>query len=538
MPSGGKELVFNTRERAVSSDNNRAQAFADADRGELLRWLMNVRQGSDDLGIDMGGGIDVGASVLTSPVSGEIAGGLCVRPQVASLNLIVDPGVAHVIAPDADADASNYKFVDDPGIQSLGVLTMTLNASGSTRVDVIEVQYVNNVVESANRDIYDQTTGLFTPTVVTKARQGALNYRVRLGTPGAGFPGTALGWMPLCVAVVPNGGANNDATTFYDVRPLVSDRPVPPFNLAKVAPRVTRSDFYLDDNGGGGAFLIGDVETSGVVDATGPAAIACRLGGIFTFGGVATGPDLSTAEFQSGGAPANGLAYVYLACPFGLPRWMKYTPASAGTRLPFGVRGLPMISNVGPAGPLGPGPSAPLPLPAGTGLGGTTSAAVCIGATTVVAGLISNVTSDGRFLVQGDIAGYSSANGTIASPDISWTFTPNGTRANLGYPASAKSLRVTFEISFAALPGNALLANLLMFAANAGLTDTFWTMFLGSQNFDNASGGTLGYVYTFTLDIPVPLNAGASWKLQFVPGSFAGGTVTAALATINAVALS
>ncbi len=40
MASGGKRMQINTRERLVSTDHNRLQAFASAERAEFARFLM------------------------------------------------------------------------------------------------------------------------------------------------------------------------------------------------------------------------------------------------------------------------------------------------------------------------------------------------------------------------------------------------------------------------------------------------------------------------------------------------------------------
>ncbi len=41
---------------------------------------------------------------------------------------------------------------------------------------------------------------------------------------GAGYPAAVAGWLPLCVASIPNAAPNNDTVTFWDVRPMLQDR--------------------------------------------------------------------------------------------------------------------------------------------------------------------------------------------------------------------------------------------------------------------------------------------------------------------------
>src|ERR1700729_3903361 len=214
MASGDKEMVINSLARAVSTDQTRMQKFANADRAELFRFLLDISMGSDDLDAN---GVLTQYTTQNNPLNAEIIGnGLTVKPVVGALDLLVDPGLLYLLNPDAAPDDSNYKYVNDAGIGTTGLLAMTANSSGQTRIDVIECQnLVNATAETDNRDIFNPSTGAFNATTVSKAVKGYLTYRVRAGTPGSGFPGTAAGWLPLAVASVPTATTTNDTICFW-----------------------------------------------------------------------------------------------------------------------------------------------------------------------------------------------------------------------------------------------------------------------------------------------------------------------------------
>ena len=377
MASGFEELVFNTRERVVSVDHNRAQKFKGKDLAELLRNLLNVYAGTDDT--DSAGLGDFG-NLFTpgNPLSAEVIQGLLVKPQVGSLALLVDIGTAMIVNPDLAPDDSSYKYVNDFGVSVVGALVMTANASGSVRFDVVECQPADTVIETDNRDIFDPTSGLFTVTNVTKARANRLTYRVRLGTPGAGFPGTVAGWLPLAVACVPNGATNNDVMTFWDVRPLINDRAYGPFNVGQDLPKADRGTLGNQ---------LGTGQLAGVAEYV---FAGRRIGGRLRRGT----PDNNTVQRQfvdvtdvtnqePGFSFSNGaLYYVYLVLPFFLPRWAKYSNQAdqpgIPQRVPQSPRGIVVVSNRPPAHMYGVS-TAPIQLPAPWPVG-QTALGLCIDA--------------------------------------------------------------------------------------------------------------------------------------------------------------
>jgi hypothetical protein len=165
--SGHKKLINNTREKLVSTDFNRMQSFIAARRSNWLRYWIDVFKRQDELGGDI---IETPTDSVGTPVLADIYGGLTVIPQEGTLNLHVVAGVVGMLDPDAspDDDDSPYKLIYDPGIDTDGALQMTANSSGSIRIDVIECERVDTVIESDNRDVYDPPTGAFSALPVDK----------------------------------------------------------------------------------------------------------------------------------------------------------------------------------------------------------------------------------------------------------------------------------------------------------------------------------------------------------------------------------
>jgi hypothetical protein len=360
--SGWKEEIYNPSERALSSDLMRMQRFKGADAAEIWRKQIQDTRGTDD-SLAGGGALPL-TITTTAPVSAEVHGGLLVRPQNGSLSLFVDDGIVTLIDPDSpeNPDESIYKFVRDPGISVLGTLLMTANPAGSIRIDIIECARTGSpdlILETDNRDIFNPITGLFAPATVSKVSAGRLQYRVRAGVAGAGFPGLVAGWLPLAVVSNPPASTSNDDMTFWDVRPLISDRVWAPFKNAYTNPRLRRNYISIDRTAvAGKAFLIGQVDASVHFANNGVDVGWYRLGGTMNRGTPGTDGtcDLNDAANQSGALASP--CYVYLLEPYGLPRWARYLDSIAGTRVPRSPRGIPVVTTIAPVA-LTNAPSAP-----------------------------------------------------------------------------------------------------------------------------------------------------------------------------------
>jgi len=504
MPSGGKEMYINTLERAVSTDILRIQKFANSDRAELLRFLMDVDYGDDDVNVGTPGSQ---ISTTTNPLTAEIIGGLLVRPQATANDLYVDGGVGLFLAPDAALDDSNYKYIVDPGISTLGVIQVAANSSGLTRVDIVECQPASNAnAETDNRDIFNPLTNSFSPATVSKAVQGYLTYRVRQGTPGSGFPGTVSGWLPLAVAVVPTGSTNNNSVTFWDVRPLVADRVHAPYKLGYHTGRIFDDTLQIDEGYG----LVGHVECVGADWTQTPTVPGrTRLGGDFNYGiiGAQSLANTNTAVISAAGVGANGPGWVYLLEPFGLPRWAQYPPI-LDSNTPQGPKGILTVSNVTPV-PLTGSPSAGIYLPSGTGLGGYTGMGMCVAAVKYAGGNPVLMTNDGRAQWISSSSGvlYSRGDITAAGPTYTFTATPTGIDTNnaaLGYPPNARALWVRI-LCWYTVPANTTIVAGISVTLEDLATNVLWISDGGmSVNLVNPNGTTYPMFCSALLKIPVP----------------------------------
>jgi hypothetical protein len=361
MSSGGKRLNIALKERPVSADINRLQTLAAFGVAEILHSLLEGRATAST----SGGGEDVSAPTMAT--RSTILSGLRCDPQAGVTDLLITPGVLIAGSIDAspDADDSDWKWVVDPGVTALGSLNLTPNGGGAVRIDIVECTLNDTLLESANREVWDEAAGQFAaPGPVQKVRARQLTYRIREGVVGAGFPGVVAGWLPLMVASVPAGALIWNTCTLWDVRPLAADLltatgvsqgsersiirqeatseplPVPP-----VAPL---TNLYLRGNVEArlGRYIAGGVlddQTNGFIDV------------------------IDTANHDAAATPfvANRPWHLWAAFPFALPRWCRYTPALA----PGSFRGIPLVSRKGPTSVLG-APFGLLTPPAALGLGG------------------------------------------------------------------------------------------------------------------------------------------------------------------------
>lgn len=358
--SGSNGLVFNTRERAISTDLNRAQAqlqrlFLEEQRHYLLsRW---------------GGGIIASGSALYSPAldapqAFEVAGGLDLDCSTSTTQLTIAPGMLTAISSVMTITADDSPLVLAELAASFTGLDFVANASGSVRVDIIECQIVATTLETANRDVYNTATGTYSPALVTKRTGARLAFRLRTGTPGAGLPALQSGWYPLFVAVVGNGALNYTQVEFYDVRPLACERADAP---GTIYPAGTIGGVYpWGDvrNGHSHAWL--EVVPFGLGTIVNPSLQAIRGLVQTSFGGYWAGGALDYATCPRGNlssftdinckvdtdhlAAAYGASqalHFWIAFPGGLPRWAKFSRQAAtlgGTRKPGGFRGLFVLS--------------------------------------------------------------------------------------------------------------------------------------------------------------------------------------------------
>lgn len=442
MPSGFQIEVINTRERAVSNDITRLQAFSGAELAHILYEMVGKYNASDDMT----------PATETSPVAGAtppfnaVLNGLRCYPVNGTLDLLVTDGTILIDNSGAGVDDAPLYYCKDPGLAA-GTLVLT-PAPGAIRFDVLECRVLDTILETDNRDVFNIVTGLFAPVALTKVMAGRLEYRIRLGTPGAGFPGLVAGWVPLAVFNVSAAAASWDDVDIWDVRNLVSEFYTAPFKNQTSFANVEFSHMTAEETVAGAPY---DIQLSGRV-----------LGHLKHFridGWCSNYPtafpvvDISTGT--TNWAPGVVFAaskpwYVYLAFPFGLPGWRKYTNAAFSPRTPYGLRGIPIVTSRYPL----PNhtPSAPLPLPV-VGIGaGTTSDAVCVHSGMCnAATAIRGSASDGHLILNKEHATY---NATVSDPLVGG-YSDYTLIDGTDIPADAKSvfLRFYLELDSAGAPG-------------------------------------------------------------------------------------
>jgi len=433
MGSGNKRLQMNTRERALSSDINRLQAFHDSDFSQVFWEMFGRRQLNDTTAP----GVETDPGAAGSPPYAGILNGLRAYPVNGTVNMMVTPGTMLVENPAVGVDDNPFKFIRDPGVLAVGALTLTAGGA-DVRIDVLEVAPVDAVVETDNRDIYNNGTGTFAPAVVTKVTAGRLQYRIRLGVEGGGLPANAPGWVPIAVFRVPANAATWDECDIWDVRPLVSEKWNAPFDTCTNVPALDAVRLMADETDaapGRKIKLYG--EWKGVwrgerIDGnTGTGYIDINV----------TSDNLSSNWVL----PQPGeLWYLYLAFPGGLPGWRKYSAAPASPRAPLNMRGIPVLSHIGPGDNREPVQA--VGLPASCGIGGTTLDCVYL-----TAGIVNSSQDLLGFLQGGKTVRYSAPPPAVAAAvsdplgtgKSSYTVFPN----LYGYPKGATAILVEFELA-------------------------------------------------------------------------------------------
>ncbi len=355
MSQGDKRLVQNIRERIVSADLNDLQTIAAAEKAELLRSLYDDRVADWYLAP----GLQVPIASSSPSLAFDVYGGLMVKPDSAGY-FLVQGGVAGFLLPTGlGTYDSPYRVVVDPGVVTPGSLPFTSNAGGGApRWDVVECQPVDTLLAQESRYIFNPGTGIASPEVVDKIRAMRLTYRVRLGTPGGGFPGLAAGWAPLAVVCAPAGSSSLLTSDVWDVRPLVRERtrrsfPVDASTGDGYAPN-TAADYRMlttSENRWNG---ISEAEFNGYVAGgqllrSTPSQLS-QFGATTPTGGRFGSFNIDLSDNQSNYLPGSNAGFYLVALfPYLLPRWQRYSQVAIGSgRVPTGPRGILVATNTVP----------------------------------------------------------------------------------------------------------------------------------------------------------------------------------------------
>lgn len=463
MSSGRKQLRQNTRERVISTDFNRAQAFGYGYSNEFLREQLLMPTDQDYYagvtfpvtGPPIGGPVPASFAIdqiaPQAPEYGTVLNGLMAVVPVGGTSILITPGSVLVIDPEGQVGSSDpsplnpddgpgpNRTVYSAGINALGVLNWTPYAGAGNRIDVVECQRTNVVTETDNRDIFNPATGLFTPQAVTKVTAGELTFRIRLGLAANTVPAAAQGWFPLAVISTPTGVANLDSCYIWDVRDLASDMATPNVRRTALLGKPEVQNLYCDD-----ATAPGELRLSGESTAT---------WGHLRFGGKLYDPqtalnyrDLLNATFalEPGYvAPASGLYFVYALFPDPYRRWVGYTnTAIAGYagRIPGGFRGILTVSNLAPSF-LYNTPALPISPPTGWGINAltTTGQLLAVGKTDAATNLERFIASDRQTWATQAPVVLTPGVLTAIPNTFSFAFTPG-----VNFPTNARTIRVVF----------------------------------------------------------------------------------------------
>jgi hypothetical protein len=239
-------------------------------------------------------------------------------------------------------------------------------------------------------------------------------------------------------------------------------------------------------------------------------------------GGGATPFPAGMASIQEPGFAAvqNRPWYLYLAQPFGLPRWAKYTPVGVGgERRPASPRGIPIFTQKGPSGLSGKAGSA-IALPTATGLGGTTSNAAVV---------LSGGYTTGPSFVGCTVAGSTDVGGGvfILSPATgNNTATPTYTLTdNVTHPASATRLRLYVLTTVTEAGADAYALQRQVSIRDAALNNYSSSLSKTALTFTGASG--FQDLVEVNLELPPNLPTGAARTLTLIVsyGAVGGGTI-------------
>ena len=505
MPSGNRNMVINSRERAVSTDINRLQSFLASELGQAFYQMCGRYSASDD----RSPGVESDPATITAPPFNCILNGLRFYPLNGTTDALVTPGAALVDNAAAGADDAAFLYCDDPGVTAVGTLSLTTGA-GATRIDIVECQPYTAVLETDSRDIYTIATGVFAPAMVTKVTASRMMYRIRTGVAGAGMPALAIGWIPLAVVRVPAAAANWDACDIWDVRNLVSEFWNAPFNSCLTVAEVTEAYLSAQETI---APVPYDVQLTGKVSGH---FKHFRIGGSriqnYPTDSAYVAVSSGTYNWEAGLAITPGMPwYVYLAFPFGLPGWRKYCSSATSPRVPTGLRGIPIVASSAKSPNPDRTPIAALALPTVLGFGGTTLEAVCIFAGMAnAAGNIRGAVSDGALVLMKEPQLVAP---TTSDPLVSG-ITKYTLADTLNTPSFAKSILVEIGLALnkAGAPGSPLPVEVvptLRIYDNITGTNIICEMLLPRQTtFLPAAGVTASW--TIPVEIPLPYRAAPS----------------------------
>lgn len=211
-----RDIIFNVRERILSSDLNNLQAIGVVTTQAAAR--VQSRSGIE-------------TSIVPGPVTrenlGQVAGLVATITGVAD-TLDLTPGNLTTYSPSYPAPIVGQPFTAwrmYVGLDAGVTTTLATPIPGGADTWYALEARVGDAVTTASRDIRSTITNLFAPQVVNKFRNTTLETQWVAGTPGTGkYPSFTGGeWVPIAFVYLASGGGVIADWQVIDVRPLPSD---------------------------------------------------------------------------------------------------------------------------------------------------------------------------------------------------------------------------------------------------------------------------------------------------------------------------
>lgn len=338
--AGADNEVYNTRERALSTDLNDSQALSHRWLADMFRNMFESRE-----------------MPITGPPTGAVrnvvVGGLEVVPNGSDVD--VQPGAlwqdSAALAPVPGTFDSTYRI----GI-SRATTNVVMPSPGADSYVLIEAQMVRVVSVTDTRDIFDPGIPGFVPTLVDKVAERRLAFQIT--TQAASVPTPTGGdWVAIAVVFRPAGGGAVGSNDIIDMRALANDFFVASERLVSEPGRPVSIRMATDSVPGTPTDFV-DIQRI-IADLDG------RRGYYVSFGGLPV--DITVAPIAESGfaTAADTWFYLYMAPWEGL-----HLPANFSRSVIHASRGLLVLSaqdtlqhtldNNGPITPSAPWNSSPI----------------------------------------------------------------------------------------------------------------------------------------------------------------------------------
>lgn len=208
MASNNRRVIFNTRERLLSTDFNDATALFHAKSTDEVAAAL-----TGDFYKNSGG---AGAQ------SGIIGGGY-VSTDGVSLNASVSPVIGLKYGTGATSLDSPYLKIESAAATTIDLSTFV--DGGNPRWVCIEVAPGDTAEVVSTRDVFQPALGTFTPVSVDKIRAPAPVFTVNAGTPAASpaLPLGTAGTVPLAYVYIPAAAAVLLTSDVVRCRPLLGN---------------------------------------------------------------------------------------------------------------------------------------------------------------------------------------------------------------------------------------------------------------------------------------------------------------------------